>query len=553
MKAIKYRVSLDMFETMSQTKIKAKKGDSACEIHIALTEHGKIYKISNGCFATFTAKKADGNFIYDNCTIEGDNIVYDFSSSIDENGICQISACEGIVECEVTLYKSNGEQLTSPRFSLYIDSVVYNGEEIMSSPETDVLKELIVDANNAIKDMESALENMGEMNNAKIKSLPTTVTIDARNTPILTVSEYSELLDGKAHQILLIPDKDVVFDGEKSWYLFTDNYPLNLWNGSAWVTTKALSGCKFSAGQGIWLEVFLDKTYTEKHYVHLLNPPSETAAMQIVPANVTNNVSNTSIAPVASYSDTLTPLKDGQVHRVLLIPDKDVVFNGKEVIGITCPVTYYNGAEWVNAKNLTGCKYNAGQVILAEVLYESNGVDCTYFRILDPPTYNAIINNNLRVISATPIKDGSFWKVKIDDSIIPELKDGQIHRLLLILDSEMLFDGREWFVLEHSPLKWCVGGEWLYTKSLRNRKYNQGQGMLVEVKYLPSNYAWEYTHVLNVPPINYVLSETDKTEIAEAAASIIEGKDNILLKDTATGETYQLCVTNGKLRLGVIE
>lgn len=173
MKAIDYRVSLDMFDVSSQTTIKAKKGDSACKIHITLTENGKIYHIGEGCYATFNAKKSDGTFVYDNCTIEDNTIVYDFSSSIDENSVCQISAAEGIVECEVTLYKGNSEQLTSPRFNLVIDSTVYNGEEIASSPEADVLKELIKEAddavdnvNNIVADIEQKLAN-GEFVGAK--------------------------------------------------------------------------------------------------------------------------------------------------------------------------------------------------------------------------------------------------------------------------------------------------------------------------------------------------------------------------------------------------
>lgn len=163
MNVINYRVSLDLFDTLSQITIKAKKGDSACKILINLTDHGKIYTINEGCYATFNAKKSDGNFIYDRCTIEGNTIVYAFASSIDENGVCQVSACEGISECEVTLYNANGEQLTSPRFNLFIDGTVYNGEEIASSSETDVLKGLINEAHNTIDEIDTKLAN-GEFN-----------------------------------------------------------------------------------------------------------------------------------------------------------------------------------------------------------------------------------------------------------------------------------------------------------------------------------------------------------------------------------------------------
>ena len=143
MNNITYRFSLDMFDTSSQIAIKAKKGDSACKIHITLTENGKIYKIAEGCYATLSARKADGNFIYDKCTIEGDSIVYDFASSITEDGTCQITACEGAVGCEVTLYKADSKQLTSPRFTLVVGSTIYNGEEIISSSEANALRELV--------------------------------------------------------------------------------------------------------------------------------------------------------------------------------------------------------------------------------------------------------------------------------------------------------------------------------------------------------------------------------------------------------------------------
>lgn len=158
MNAINYRVSLDMFDVSSQVTIKCKKGDSACKIHITLTKSGKIYNITEGCSATFSGKKADGNFVYDNCTIEGNTIVYDFTSSIIEDGSCQITACEGNVDCEVALFNDKGEQLTSPRFVLVVDGTVYNGEEILSTPDTNVLKELIVEANELIDEMKAKLE-----------------------------------------------------------------------------------------------------------------------------------------------------------------------------------------------------------------------------------------------------------------------------------------------------------------------------------------------------------------------------------------------------------
>ncbi len=176
MNSINYRVSLDMFEALSQTTIKAKKGDSACKIYITLTENGKMYKIGEGCYATFGAKKSDGTFVYDDCTIEGNTIVYDFSASNTEDGTCQITACEGIVECEVTLYKGNAEQLTSPRFTLKVDGTVYTGEDIISTPEANALKELVNDANEILSEMDAELAEAQESMDAKLAEAQASAT-----------------------------------------------------------------------------------------------------------------------------------------------------------------------------------------------------------------------------------------------------------------------------------------------------------------------------------------------------------------------------------------
>ena len=136
MERIKYRISLDMFEVATQTTIKAKKGDTACSIYITLTENGKIYNITDGCYAVFSAKKPDGNYIFnsDTCSIEDNAIVYDFTE--------QTVPCEGVVECEIILFKDE-QRLTSPRFNLVVDSTVYNGEEIFSTTSIDVFDQMM--------------------------------------------------------------------------------------------------------------------------------------------------------------------------------------------------------------------------------------------------------------------------------------------------------------------------------------------------------------------------------------------------------------------------
>ena len=160
MQRIKYRISLDMLEVASQTTIKAKKGDTACSIVMTLTENGKIYHIADGCRAVFSGKKSDGNYLFngETCRIEDNTIIYDFTE--------QTVAIEGVVECEVILYKDN-EQLTTPRFNILVGATVYNGEEIVSTPEADALKEFIEESenrvNSIIDESENVIEEVGEV------------------------------------------------------------------------------------------------------------------------------------------------------------------------------------------------------------------------------------------------------------------------------------------------------------------------------------------------------------------------------------------------------
>lgn len=208
MNRINYRISLDMFEVAAQTTIKAKKGDTACSIHITLTENGKIYNITDGCYAVFSAKKPDGNYIFnsDTCSIEDNAIVYDFTE--------QTVPCEGVVECEVILFKDE-QRLTSPRFNLVVDSTVYNGEEIVSSVSIDVFDQMIEEvkdrATNEIvnesvshsqeqkltdEQKQMARENIGAFNADKVKS--TLGDLDGLSDNVLTVSGIMELIERQA-------------------------------------------------------------------------------------------------------------------------------------------------------------------------------------------------------------------------------------------------------------------------------------------------------------------------------------------------------------------
>lgn len=137
-----YRITLDVHNTASQVSIPVKRGDTARCIHVTLMENGTPYQIADGCRAVFSGKKPDENYLYNECTIDGNTIVYVLTS--------QTTAVVGTVECEIMLYGVESEQLTSARFSIVVEDTVYNDEEIISSEEANALNALVTEATSIV-------------------------------------------------------------------------------------------------------------------------------------------------------------------------------------------------------------------------------------------------------------------------------------------------------------------------------------------------------------------------------------------------------------------
>lgn len=159
-----YRITLDIHKTVSQASLPVKLGDTAYRLCITLTEDGKPYIISEGSYALFTARKPDGNFICNGCTIENNTIYYELTP--------QTTAAVGNVACEILLYKivlqKNGEvlpvQITSPRFNIFVNKTIYDNDEVVegSEKEVTVLTNLIAEADETIRKAETAAETAEE-------------------------------------------------------------------------------------------------------------------------------------------------------------------------------------------------------------------------------------------------------------------------------------------------------------------------------------------------------------------------------------------------------
>lgn len=147
-----FYLSLDIHESSAQAALPVKKGDTARRLVITLTENGKPYRITADCKAVFTAKKPDGNLLYNACTVQGNRIVYALTA--------QTTAVAGEVCCELRLYGADSALITSPRFLLLVDDTVYSdGDVVESSAEFSALVQLLETVEAVKAEIEQALEN----------------------------------------------------------------------------------------------------------------------------------------------------------------------------------------------------------------------------------------------------------------------------------------------------------------------------------------------------------------------------------------------------------
>lgn len=154
-----YKISLDIHDHGSHVSLKAKRGDTGRLLYITLMDGRNPYVITNECRAVFTARKADGNILYNDCSIIGNVITYAFTP--------HTTSAVGKAECEIKLYGAENKLLTSARFTLMVEDTVYNeGDEVESESEVTALTALVSEATTLIHDVENRLAK-GELKGEK--------------------------------------------------------------------------------------------------------------------------------------------------------------------------------------------------------------------------------------------------------------------------------------------------------------------------------------------------------------------------------------------------
>lgn len=134
-----YRAVLDMYETATQKKFNIKQRDTARAILFTLTANGKPY-LPVGCTAILRAEKPSGAILYNNCEIDDYVISYHLTN--------QTTSEVGLVSCELELYGADGKLITSPKFSMRVEDVLYDGSMVESQDEFTALEQAIIRTEN---------------------------------------------------------------------------------------------------------------------------------------------------------------------------------------------------------------------------------------------------------------------------------------------------------------------------------------------------------------------------------------------------------------------
>lgn len=147
-----YKISLDIHRQGTQVNLQVKKGDTARRLVVGLVEDGAPYVVDEGCYGVFMAKKPDGNTLFNACTIENGQIVYDFTE--------QTVSAAGRMLCEVQLYGSDDLLITSPRIAMIVSGSLLD-EGVVSESESTVLGEIL-------EELESIRDEMDELGELEV-------------------------------------------------------------------------------------------------------------------------------------------------------------------------------------------------------------------------------------------------------------------------------------------------------------------------------------------------------------------------------------------------
>lgn len=142
-------IAVDLLRPGMPVIVHAKQNDSATRyIYATLTQNGAPYEIPAGTIGTMRVRKPDGTACFYDSTETAQAV--SISGNVAQCLLVdQALTAAGKAECEVNLYNSEGEKLTSFTFALFIQASVLDDAEIVSSSYYNVLTQKIAEAQQA--------------------------------------------------------------------------------------------------------------------------------------------------------------------------------------------------------------------------------------------------------------------------------------------------------------------------------------------------------------------------------------------------------------------
>lgn len=164
MKAVLNKIRLDMTKPKIRTSVSICKGDTnSRQICITLVSSGVVYEIPDNSIAVLLATKPDGKKVYNDCSINGNEIIFDVTT--------QLIASSGDVECQVELSDAEGTILTSPAFVIRVYEKLLDNSVMESINEYKALTAFCTNAENAAVRAENNAEQIEEQLKATGKLL----------------------------------------------------------------------------------------------------------------------------------------------------------------------------------------------------------------------------------------------------------------------------------------------------------------------------------------------------------------------------------------------
>lgn len=202
--AVVYHIELDLYRKTDNDTVKAVQYDKGKRYIVAsIWNKGVFYPINAECSINFAATKPSGLAVYDSAGIDSEGrIVYLIED--------QVTAEHGIFQGEFEIVANNGH-IRPFLFNIFVEKSALQNDAIISTPQVNILDDLIKDANDVIEDMNETLTIAEDIiNNAN-------TTIDNLNQLNQEVSENETIRNSnESNRINAETNRVNIFENIKS-------------------------------------------------------------------------------------------------------------------------------------------------------------------------------------------------------------------------------------------------------------------------------------------------------------------------------------------------